>query len=160
MVDAGPMEEPDAQPVDLPPPDPVNVNACQHLQAGPFVPLMAQAGFPLPADTMAPAIKSDAQAYRIAFPRLAEGYVTFTPPAEGDYVLYTSTPLPIAVFSLAGFILDPVSLDIKAQECMEIKGKHIFHFASTLHVVRLGPDSPNTVDIVVVPAMPATMPMP
>src|SRR5687767_4144520 len=87
--DAGNEPEPDVArdpPRDAGPPDPANVRGCQLLQMGPFVPVMGQAIF----SSEAPAIKLDPQAYRVPIPARNTTHVTFTIPAPGNYLVFTS----------------------------------------------------------------------
>jgi hypothetical protein len=134
------------------PPNATNARACGNLQRGPFAPVMAQATFNL----QAPPIQDDRQAYRIMLPVRASGYVTFDAPAAGQYIIFTSTVLPVVVFGPAGaeipFLAGSVASSVP--ECPEVKGKSNFSLGKEKHLIRLGPEATGIVDVVITAATP------
>jgi hypothetical protein len=158
-LDAGAM--PDEQPFEADPPrpdappNPVNVRACNALHQGVAAPV-AVAGQEL-FSIEAPPVASDERVYRVAIPPKAgaAGHVTFTAPAAGEYVLFTSATVavPLTVFALDGELID-VRLRLRVPECPEVFGRHSVQLGAAKYVVRLGPERVPSVDLVVMPAAP------
>jgi hypothetical protein len=139
--------------VDAPPPRPstpdvkaVNDRACQALQTGPFTPVAAAANFTYSA----PPIMSSPPAYRVQIPARAAGHVSFTPPAVGEYVIFTSAPVPLTLFALDGTLLPVKSINTVIPECTQVSGRHAFDLTAVPHVIRLGPATAATVDVAVI----------
>ena len=107
------------------PPNPVNVRACNALRQGVAAPVAVtgQEVFTIEA----PAIASDDRVYRVAIPPRAgaASHVTFTAPAAGEYVLFTSATVavPLTVFALDGELID-IRLRLRIPECPEVNGRH------------------------------------
>ena len=86
----------------------MNVRACNALRQGVAAPVAVtgQEVFTIEA----PAIASDDRVYRVAIPPRAgaASHVTFTAPAAGEYVLFTSATVavPLTVFALDGELID------------------------------------------------------
>jgi hypothetical protein len=140
-----------AGPPDAKPADPLNASACQSLQTGPFVTVTGQSTFSIDA----PAIKSDRQVYRIGIAKRNAAHVSFQAPAAGVYVIYTSTPAPLAVFALDGTMIEINNLRMSIPECGEVKGRHTVTLKQDGHIIRVGPDmTAASVDVLVTPAAP------
>ena len=139
-----------------PPPDSspavqmVNDRACQYLKAGPFAPVMGQTDF----SYTSPPINTDAQAYRVQIAKM-QAHVSFTAPAAGEYIFFTSANIPITVFSLDGLLVDPKTLVNVIPECSQVTLRESFVLMKQPYVLRLGPVSGGSVDVVVTPAPPA-----
>jgi hypothetical protein len=135
------------------PPNPVNVRACNALRQGVAAPVAVtgQEVFTIEA----PAIASDDRVYRVAIPPKAgaASHVTFTAPAAGEYVLFTSATVavPLTVFALDGELID-IRLRLRIPECPEVNGRHSVQLEATKYVVRVGPERLPSVDLVVMPA--------
>ena len=71
-------------------------------------------------------------------------------PAKGEYVLYTSRPVPIGVFTWDGTQIPARTVEGGVAECNEVKGRESFDLGidTQAHVIRLGPNS-QAVDIVI-----------
>jgi hypothetical protein len=143
--------------VDAPPPRPstpdvkaINDRACQVLQMGPFTPVAAAANFTYSA----PPIMGSPPAYRVQIPARAAGHVSFTPPAVGEYVIFTSAPIPLALFALDGTILPEKSISTVIPECTQVSGRRAFDLTAVPHVLRLGPATAATVDVAIIPRAP------
>jgi hypothetical protein len=141
----------DARP---PPPSPppvqmVNDRACQYLKTGPFVPVVGQYNFTYSA----PPITASAQAHRIQVPR-GTAHVGFTPTVAGEYVIFTTAPTPVTIFSLDGMILPVKSQNTVIPECMEVKGRISFYLSAAAHVIRFGPYNVPSVDVALIAAPP------
>jgi hypothetical protein len=139
--------------VDAPPPRPstpdvkaINDRACQALQMGPFTPVTSAANFTYSA----PPIMGSPPAYRIQLPARAAGHVSFTPPAVGEYVIFTSAPIALALFALDGTILPVKSLNTVIPECTQVSGRQAFDLTAVAHVIRLGPATTATVDVAII----------
>jgi hypothetical protein len=80
----------------------------------------------------------------------------FKVPAAGEYVIFTSRSLPITVFSWDGMTVNPKSIEASIPECTEVKGRESFMLAvdTKAQVIRLGGDSAQGVDLVLIPATP------
>jgi hypothetical protein len=156
-LDAGftPDEEPFEAAPDRPdaPPNPVNVRACNALRQGVAAPVAVtgQEVFTIEA----PPIASDDKVYRVAIPPKAgaASHVTFTAPAAGEYVLFTSATVavPLTVFALDGELID-IRLRLRIPECPEVNGRHSVQLDATKYVVRVGPERLPSVDLVVMSA--------
>jgi hypothetical protein len=157
--DAGAI--PDEQPFEADPPrpdappNPVNVRACNALHQGVAAPVAVtgQEVFSIEA----PPIASDERVYRVTIPPKAgaASHVTFTAPAAGEYVMFTSASIavPLTVFALDGELID-VRLRLRISECPEVNGRHSVQLGAAKYVVRLGPERLPSVDLVVMPAAP------
>jgi hypothetical protein len=79
--------------------------------------------------------------------------VTFTAPAAGEYVFFSSVLLPVALFSLDGTVFPEKSLAMLIQECSQVKVRVSYFLQMGSYVVRLGADPKNaaSVDVVVAP---------
>ena len=151
--DMRPLSQVDAPPPPANPPPiaMINTRACQYFKMGPYVPVTGVANF----SYTAPAITSAAQASRVQVPRQGSyAYVSFTPPAAGEYVIFVSAQPPITVYSLEGMILPDKSLATAIPECTEVKIRQSFYLQAQAHVIRLGQYTVPTVDVVVLPAPP------
>jgi hypothetical protein len=134
------------------PADPLNLRACGLLQMGSFVPITGQDTFSLGA----PAIGADQKVYRIGIAKRQTGHVSFTVPAAGVYVIYTSTPAPLAVFALDGELVEVTNLRMSIPECPEVKGRHTLTLKMDRQIIRLGPEPAGSVDVIIQPAGPSS----
>jgi hypothetical protein len=134
---------------DGPPAGSGNSIACQRLKAGSFSPVTADPTWTY--NDPPPAIQNMDQGYRITLPAPPKsGHIAFKVPATGEYALYTSRPVPIAVFAWDGTAVPARTIEGSITECTEVKGRETFDLRtdSQSHVIRLGPDS-QAVDIVI-----------
>jgi hypothetical protein len=129
--------------------------ACRLLKGGPFTPVMGQPTYTF--STPAPPVQNDAKAYRISLPSPSRvGHVSFKVPAAGEWVLYTSRALSITVFTWDGTMVPSKTVADHVGDCTEVKGRESFDLMvdSRAHVIRFGPDSGDSVDLVVSAAAP------
>jgi hypothetical protein len=129
--------------------------ACRLLKSGPFAPVMGQPTYTF--STPAPPVQNDAKAYRISLPSPSRvGHVSFKVPAAGEWVLYTSRSLSITVFTWDGSMIATKTVADHVADCTEVKGRESFDLMidSRAHVIRFGPDSGDSVDLVVTAASP------
>jgi hypothetical protein len=139
IVDARP-DKPDAAFV------PLNTAACNSLRTGPFTPVMGANIFPMAS---VPPIPLDKPVYRVSLPARDHGFVSFMVAALGDYVFFTSTPAPLALFLIDGEVVPEQSLKTSIPECPEVKGRVAYRLTPGIHVLRLGPHAILSVDVVV-----------
>jgi hypothetical protein len=115
-------------------------HTCQHANFGPFVSIAAQPypGFVF-ADASAPHTSFD-----VTLPGSAgafQGAVLFSPGADGEYAIFTTPGVPVAVFDGAG---TPVVLEREgptdAAVCAQVERAAVFHLDSTdTYTVLYGP---------------------
>jgi hypothetical protein len=125
-----------------------NAQACQALRSGPFAPVTGRATYTF--SDPGPAVSNDRKAYRVTLPSPSNvGHVSFKVPAAAEYVVFASRPLPIAVFTWDGTILNPKTLASSVSECAEVKTRLSFDLMTDTraHVIKLGPDSGGAVDL-------------
>jgi hypothetical protein len=132
-----------------------NSQACQLLKAGPFTPVTGPPTYQF--SNPGPAVSNDKKAYRVSLsPPSRTGHFSFKTPAAGEYVIFTSRAVPIAVFTWDGVIVDVKSTASSVPECSEVKNRESFALVtdSKPHVIRVGPDSGGAVDLVITSATP------
>jgi hypothetical protein len=127
----------------------VDVEGCEHLQRGPASSITATA-----TATGAPAVKDDHRRYDIALADVTGGKggsVTFAAAAAGDYVLFTSADVPVAVTDANGQAV-AIEASVKSSpECTEIKGRHTIPMKVGTHTLTFGPTTGASVSIVIEP---------
>jgi hypothetical protein len=103
-----------------------DVEACEHLADGPFVPVTATS---MPAT--APAIDDNHMAYTITLPGGAAGntgYVSFAADELGYYGVYLDAGVTLAFSSSSGDPITPVESGTSSAACAEIMGRHMVPF--------------------------------
>jgi hypothetical protein len=138
--------------VDAPPPPPsppdvkvINDRGCMYLAAGPFTPVMGAPNF----SYSAPPVMSSPPAFRVQI--RGSAHLSFTPPAVGEYVFFTSAPISLVVFALDGNLLPVKALSTVIPECRQVAGRQAFDLTPVPYVIRLGPSTATTVDLAIVP---------
>jgi hypothetical protein len=127
----------------------VDVEGCEHLQEGPSTAVTATA-----ATAGAPAVKDDHRRYDVTLVDVTGGKggsVTFAAAEEGDYVLFTSADVPVAVTNANG---QTVAIEASAKsspECTEIKGRHTIPMKVGTHTFTFGPTTQTSVSVVIEP---------
>jgi hypothetical protein len=132
-----------------------NALACQAFKSGPFAPVTGRANYTF--SDPGPPVQNDRKAYRVSLPSPSNvGHVSFKVPAAGEYVIFASKPLPIALYTWDGTIISPKTVTDTVSECAEVKARQSFDLGidTKAHVIRLGPDSGGTVDLLLSAAAP------
>lgn len=127
----------------------VDVEGCEHLQEGPASSVTATA-----ATTGAPAVNSDHKRYDVSLVDVTGGKggsVSFAAAEEGDYVIFTSADVPVAVKDANGAAV-AIEASVKSSaECTEIKGRHTVPMKVGTHTLTFGPTTQSSVSIVIEP---------
>ncbi len=131
------------------PDDPQNVRACAAFAVGMASPVMGVS----PYRYDAPEIALD-KVHSIKMPGREAAHVGFEITTVGEHVLYVSTSASVAVFEIDGLIVPVKALRSKIQECATMKGRHTFDFKQTRYILRVGPESTGTVDLLLGPRGP------
>jgi hypothetical protein len=124
-----------------------DAEACEHMKEGPMALVTAAAAF----SATAPAVKNDHQRYDLT---LADGvggkagFVTFAVPAAGDYIVYTSAAVKVAVKSAAMADVTAESTTNSFAGCPEVKGRHVYELAVGTYVIGIGPETSDKVSLV------------
>jgi hypothetical protein len=132
-----------------------NGQACQLLKAGPFTPVTGKVMYTF--TDQPPPVLNDRKAYRITLPAPSRvGHVSFKVPAPGEYVVFTSRALPVSVYTWDGVIINSKTVAGSVSECGEVKGRESFDLLvdTKSHILRFGPGSDGTVDLVLTTATP------
>ncbi|MCA9678961.1 MAG: hypothetical protein H6709_25015 [Kofleriaceae bacterium] len=98
----------------------VDVEACQHLQGGPFQALTAGAV----RDSSAPGIDDDHVAYQVTLPARGGGqggFVFFGAAVAGDYVLFLDGDVDVEVTDSAGATVAPSATATSSAACGEVR---------------------------------------
>jgi hypothetical protein len=124
-----------------------DVEACEHMKDGPPAAVTAAAAFA----TTAPAVNNDHKRYDLT---LADGvggkagFVTFAVPAAGEYILYTSAAVKVAVKSAAMADVTAESTTNTFAGCPEVKGRHVYDLTVGTFVIGIGPETSDKVSLV------------
>lgn len=127
----------------------IDVEGCEHLQQGPATAVTATA-----TATGAPAVKDDHNRYDITLVDVTGGKggsVTFAAAAEGDYVLFTSADVQVAVKDANGQVVGIEASTKSSSECTEIKGRHTIPMKVGTHTLTFGPTPLTAVSVVIEP---------
>jgi len=128
----------------------VDVEGCEHLQEGPSTAVTATA-----ATAGAPAVKDDHRRYDVTLVDVTGGKggsVTFAAAEEGDYVLFTSADVQVAITDANGQAVAPEASVKSSTECTEIKGRHTIPMKVGTHTLTFGPTTQTSVSLVIEPA--------
>jgi hypothetical protein len=127
-----------------------NTKACMALKTGPYLPVTPSVDY----SYMAPPVKNDDQAYRLAILANKLGHVSFVAPADAQYVIFTSTTIPLTVTAIDGTFVQVETAASLIAECMEVKGRSTYRLKAGTYVFRFGPQSVPNVDVVVSTGVP------
>jgi hypothetical protein len=124
-----------------------DMEACEHMKEGPPAVVTAAAAF----STTAPAVNNDHKRYDLT---LADGvggksgFVTFAVAAAGEYILYTSAAVKVAVKSAAMVEVAAESTTSSVAGCAEVKGRHVYDLTVGTYVIGVGPEASDKVSLV------------
>jgi hypothetical protein len=125
----------------------IDVEGCEHLQEGPSTAVTATA-----ATAGAPAVKDDHRRYDVTLVDVTGGKggsVTFAAAAEGDYVLFTSADVQVAIKDANGQAVGIEASAKSSTECTEIKGRHTIPMKVGTHTLTFGPTTQTSVALVI-----------
>ncbi|MBE7447590.1 MAG: hypothetical protein HS111_01480 [Kofleriaceae bacterium] len=123
-----------------------DVEACEHLENGPFAAVTATAD-----TTGAPAIAADHRAYTVTLPAGSggnTGFVSFAAGEAGDYLFFLDQPAT-AAFSTAAGPLTPVQSTTSSPACATIAGRHLIELAVGTTFLQLTSATGTTVNVAV-----------
>lgn len=75
------------------------------------------------------------------------GYVTFTPDKDGDFAIFTSVAIPVAIVDADGTAVSVTTSAV--DECVEITQKHAADFHDERHIIAFGPTSEPELSVIV-----------
>jgi hypothetical protein len=132
-----------------------NSQACQLLKGSAVTPVTGKTMYTF--STQVPAVLNDRKVYRVTLPAPAQvGYVGFKVPANGEYVVFTNRTIPMTLYTWDGTMLASKTIAGSVSECQEVKNRESFDLAvdSKAHVIKFGPATEGTVDLVLTAASP------
>jgi hypothetical protein len=132
-----------------------NSQACQLLKGGPVTAVTGKTMYTF--STQVPAVLNDRKVYRVTLPAPAQvGYVGFKVPANGEYVVFTNRTIPMTLYTWDGTMLASKTIAGGVGECQEVKNRESFDLVvdSKAHVIKFGPATEGTVDLVLTAASP------
>jgi hypothetical protein len=132
-----------------------NSQACQLLKGGPVTTVTGTTLYTF--KTEVPAVLNDRKVYRVTLPAPSQvGHVGFKVPANGEYVIFTNRTTPLTVYTWDGTILASKTIAGSVSECPEVKSRESFDLVvdTKPHVIKFGPGSDGTVDLVLTAASP------
>lgn len=122
-----------------------DVEGCEHLEMGPYVPLTATTF----KDNQTPAVANDHMAYTLTLPATGIGYVRFAAADATDYTMFLDRNVAFAVQDAASM---PVALEDSATSspaCTTIMGRHTVPLGVGTYYLALGPDAGGPVNLVI-----------
>lgn len=116
-----------------------DLEACEHLEEGPFEEVAAGAS----ADDTAPAIADDHTSYTVTLP----GFVQFAADEAGDFVFYLDADVDVALTDSSGGAVAAEESATSSEACGTIQGKHTYDLEVGTYFVELS--GTGTVNVVV-----------
>jgi hypothetical protein len=129
------------------PPNPADVEACEHLKEGPSAAVTATA-----ATSGAPAVSNDHKRYDITLPAGTGGNVgsvSFAVSEASDYILFTGANVPVKVTSSAGQEVAFEENATSSPQCGEVKGRYVVPLQVGTYTLTFGPTTQSTVSLVI-----------
>jgi hypothetical protein len=132
-----------------------NSQACQLFKGGQVTAVTGETVYTF--KTPVPPVLNDRKVYRVTLPGPSQmGYVGFKVPANGEYVVFTNRMIPVTLYTWDGTMLASKTIAGSVSECQEVKNRESFDLLvdSKPHVIKFGPGSEGTVDLVLTTASP------